>query len=145
MLLHVSYNDSENTRKIDAELGKPFSLLQRLKMGGIGSPKLVMTDASIQISNLMNLDNNRNVCNIELRPHGIIVGFRSNLDSYALIIPYYKLVVYKGKAEEYSIYKDSYFIKVEAKSKDKNVHSFMKKLLWEKNKSISSAPEESEP
>lgn len=128
MLLHVSYSDSENTRKIDSELGKPFSLKERFQMCGIGSPKLIMTDASLQISNLMNLDNNRNVCNIEMRPKGIIVGFRSGLNSYALIIPYYKLVLYKGKSEEYSIYKDTYFVKIQARPEDKAVHSFMKKL-----------------
>ncbi len=133
MLLNVSYNDKEITRKIDAELGKPFTLRERIKMRGIGSPKLILNETSIQISNLMNLDNNRNVCNIELRPLGIIVGFRSNLNSYALIIPYYKLVVYKGKAEEYSIYKDNYFFKIEAKTKDKQVHNFIKKMMDAKN------------
>ncbi len=132
MLLHVSYSDSENTRKIDTQLGKPFTLKERLKMGGIGSPKLIMTDASLQISNLMNLDNNRNVCNIEMRPKGIIVGFRSGLDSYALIIPYYKLVLYKGKPEEYSIYMDTYFVKIQAHSDDNDIHKFMKKLLQAK-------------
>ena len=38
-----------------------------------------------------------------------------------------KLKIYKGKAEEYSIYRDHYFIKVEAK--DDNVHKFFKKLI----------------
>lgn len=142
MLLHVSYSDSENTRKIDAELGKPFTLMERLKMGGIGSPKLIMTDASLQISNLMNLDNNTNVCNIEMRPKGIIVGFRSGLNSYALIIPYYKLVLYKGKSEEYSIYKDTYFVKIEARPKDKDVHRFMKKLLDAKSQADRNRVEE---
>lgn len=138
MLLDVSYNNKEITRKIDEELGKPFPLMVRFKMGGIGSPKLILTDASIQISSLMNLDNNRNVCNIEMRPKGIIVGFRSRLTSYALIIPYYKLVVYKGKSEEYSIYKDNYFFKFEAQANDKAVHNFMKKLMEAKN---AAAPE----
>ncbi len=133
MLLQVSYNDKEITRKIDTELGKPFTLQERFKMRGIGSPKLILNETSIQISNLMNLDNNRNICNIELRPKGIIVGFRSRLNSYALIIPYYKLVLYKGKAEEYSIYKDNYFLKFEAHSENKSVHSFMKKLMEAKN------------
>lgn len=142
MLLHVSYSDSENTRKIDAKLGKPFPLMERLKMGGIGSPKLIMTDASLQISNLMNLDNNRNVCNIEMRPKGIIVGFRSGLNSYALIIPYYKLVLYKGNSEEYSIYKDTYFVKIQARAKDKDVHRFMKKLLDTKGQADNSRVED---
>ena len=98
-------------------------------MRGIGSSKLIITQASIEIENLLNLDSNRNQCNIEMRPKGIIVGFRSLLESYALIIPYYKLTLYKGKAEEYSIYKDTYFIKIEAKPKDKATHSFMAKVL----------------
>lgn len=136
MLLLVSYNDKEITRKIDNELGKPFTIMERLKMGGIGSPKLILTETSIQISNLMNLDNNRNVCNIEMRPKGIIVGFRSKLNSYALVIPYYKLVIYKGKAEEYSIHQDNYFVKFEAYAKDKAVHNFMKKLMTAKNNAV---------
>ena len=141
MLLHVSYSNSENTQKTDTELGKPFPLKERIKMCGIGSPQLIMTDSSLQISNLMNLDNNRNVCNIEMRPKGIIVGFRSGLNSYALIIPYYKLVLYKGTAEEYSIYKDTYFIKIQARAKDKDVHRFMKKLLQAKSESDSNRVE----
>lgn len=137
MLLHVSYNDSENTRKTDSALGKPFPFLKRIKMGGIGSPKLTITDASNDISYLLNLDNNRNVCNIEMRPKGIILGFRSGLNPYALIIPYYKLSIYKGKAEEYSICMDAYFVKIQARSKDIEVHRFVKKLLKAKAEDIS--------
>lgn len=137
MLLNVSYNDKANTEKINNTLGKPFSLRERINLGGIGSPKLILTDTSIQISNLMNLDNNRNVCNIEMRPKGIILGFRSLLNSYALVIPYYKLVVYKGKPDEYSIYKDNYYMKVQARPSDKSVHQFIKKVLLAKSKTSS--------
>lgn len=133
MLLNVSHNDKKISRKIDDELGKSFPLMERFKMRGIGSPKLILTSSSPQISNLMMLDNNRNICNVEMRPKGIIVGFRSKLESYALIIPYYKLVIFKGKSEEYAIYKDDYFFKIEARAKDKSVHSFIQKLIRAKN------------
>ncbi|GEQ85667.1 hypothetical protein ULMS_11750 [Patiriisocius marinistellae] len=129
MLLNVSYNNKQVSNKIDAEVGKPFTLKERFSMKGIGSTKLVITETSIQISNLLILDNNRNQCNIEMRPKGIIVGFRSLLESYALIIPYYKLVLYKGKAEEYSIYRDNYFIKIKARAKDKSIHKFIQKVM----------------
>ena len=132
MLYNVSYNNPEITEKIDAELGKPFSLKERIRQGGIGSPRLVILSTSIQIHNLLILDNNRNVCNIELRPEGILLGFRSLLESYALPIPYYKLVLYKGKSESYSIYRDNYFVEIEAK--DKRVHKFINKILEEKLK-----------
>ena len=97
MLLNVSYNNKQISRKIDAEVGKPFSLKERIKLGGIGSSKLIITETSVQIHNLLILDNNRNQCNIEMRPNGILVGFRSLLESYVLVIPYYKLSLYKGK------------------------------------------------
>ncbi len=127
MLVNVSYNDKEINRKIDEAVGKPFTLKERWKMDGIGSPKLFITQTSIEIHNLLILDINTNVCNIEIRPKGIIVGFRSRLDSYALVIPFYKLTIYKGDLAVYSIYKDHYFIKV--KSDTKAIQKFFIKLL----------------
>lgn len=142
MLLNVSYNNKQYAKKIDEEVGAPFSLATRIKMRGIGSSKLIISEASVQIANLLMLDNNRDQCNIEMRPNGIIVGFRSLLESYALVIPYYKLVLYKGKAEEYSIYRDHYFIKIEAKAKDKATHNFMNKVLAAKAEATPSRPDD---
>ena len=76
------------------------------------------------------MDQNINSCNIELRPKGIILNFRSLLETYGLVISYYKLKLYKGKAQEYSIYKDKYFIKVLADTK--TIHSFFRKLTKQK-------------
>ncbi|WP_405211758.1 hypothetical protein [Dokdonia sp. Asnod2-E02] len=132
MLLNVSYNNPDVKRKINQEVGEPYRLRERIKQGGIGIGHLVITESSIQIQNFLALDKYRNKCNIELRPQGIIVGFRALLDSYALVIPYWKLNLYKGRAEEYSIYRDNYFIKIEAKAKDKKVHNFMKRILDQK-------------
>ena len=127
MLLNISYNNPEIRVKIDQEVGAAFKLLQRFKLKGTGSPKLHITATSIHIHNLLILDSNTNFCNIELRPKGIIVMFRSLLETYALIIPYYKLNLYKGKSQEYSIYKDQYYIKVRADNP--SIHKFMMKLL----------------
>ena len=140
MLLNVSYNNKEVRKKIDDEVGPPFTIRERIKSGGIGIGHLVINEASVQINNLLILDNNRNICNIELRPKGIIVGFRSLLESYALIIPYYKLSLYKGKANEYSIYRDNYFVKIEAKPRDKSIHKFMSKILAAKAENSPSKP-----
>ncbi len=127
MLLNVSYNDKEKREKIAEEVGKPFSLKKRITMGGIGSPKMVIEDSSLEIRNLLILDNNRNVCQIELRPKGIILSFRSLLETYALIIPYYKLVVYKTDKSIFTIHRDQYFVKVDA-SKDKGDKFIMRML-----------------
>ncbi len=132
MLLNVSYNESEVKEKIEAIVGKPFPLKERWSMSGVGSPKLLISSTSIDIHNLLILDNNLNTCNIELRPKGIILRFRSLLETYALIVPYYKLNLYKGKAEEYSIYKDHQFVKVLVDTKDNQ--KFFSKLKAEKAK-----------
>jgi len=130
MLLNVSYDDPKIKEKIDVAVGKPFSLKERLVKGGIGSPKLVINQSSIDIHNLLVLDNNLNTCNLELRPKGIIVRFRSLLETYAMVIPYYKLSIYKGKAREYSIHKDKQFVKVIADTKA--AFNFFSKISAEK-------------
>ena len=130
MLLNVSYNEAEVKEKIDTAVGKPFSLRERWAKGGIGSSKLVITQTSIEIHNLLILDNNRNTCNIELRPKCIILRFRSLLETYAWVIPYYKLTLYKGKSQEYSIYKDKQFVKVAADTQA--TFTFFSKLSTEK-------------
>lgn len=127
MLVNVSYTNKEITRKVDAEVGKPFTLKERWAMGGIGSPRLFITETSVEIRNLLILDNNRDQCNVEIRPKGIIVRFRSLLETFALVIPYYKLSVYKGDLAVYSIFRDHYFIKVQADTKA--VQKFFRKLL----------------
>ncbi|UOB16443.1 hypothetical protein [Abyssalbus ytuae] len=131
MLVNVSYKNKDLYKKIDNEIGKSFSLRERIRMGGIGSPKLFITACSLQIHNLLILDNNLDVCNIELRPRGIIVRFRSLLETYALVIPFYKLSLYKTSAQEYTVYRDSYFVRIAAKTKE--IHNFMKKIMDRKN------------
>ena len=127
MLVNVSYNNPELTRKVDNSVGKPFPLKKRWAMGGIGSPKLFITECSKEIRNLLLLDNNLNTCNIELRPKGIILRFRSLLETYALVIPYYKLSIYKGDLGIYSVHMDHYFIKVQADTKA--IQKFFVKML----------------
>ena len=127
MLLNVSYNNKEITKKLDEAVGRPFTLRERLALDGIGSPKLFIVDSSIEIKNLLILDNNTNTCTIELRPKGIIIRFRSLLETFGLVVPYYKFTLYKTDFGLYTIYRDQYFVKI--KSDTKAVQKFFTKLL----------------
>lgn len=133
MILDVSYTSDENTKKIEEFLGKSYSLLQRIKMGGIGSPRLSMIDADDQVSRLMNRDINRNVCNIELRPKGIIIGFRSHLDPYALLMSYEDLKIIEKDLFTYRIESPKHFIEIRMRKRDKAIRKFLKRLEREKN------------
>jgi len=138
MLINISYNNPVIKKKIEEAVGKPFTIQKRWKLNGIGSQKLIINSSSIDIQNLLILDKNINTCNIELRPNGIIVHFRSLLETYGLIIPYYKLNLYKGKAKEYSVYIDKYFIKVLADTK--STHDYFKKVLNQKTINSNQSP-----
>ena len=111
MIKNLSYNSKKNKKLLLEIVGRPLSFIERLKLRGIGSNKLVITDASKEIVDLLRLDNNINYCNIEIRKNGIIIRFRSLLETYGLIIPFYKLVIYKGESKIYSFYKDKHYVK----------------------------------
>tara|TARA_B100001094_G_scaffold137707_1_gene133384 strand:- start:2431 stop:2832 length:402 start_codon:yes stop_codon:yes gene_type:complete len=131
MLRNISYNDHKIKEEIVKMIGQPFSFFERIKMNGIGSSNLKIQRCSSEIENLLNLDNNDNKCNIEIRKKGIIVRFRALLETYALIIPYYKLKLFKGESSVYSIYIDNYYVKVLANNK--NIHDFFKKISKYRN------------
>lgn len=112
MLVNDSYNHKEVNRKILEAVGMPYSIWTRIKMRGIGSPRTTIIDASVEINLLLDLDNNANWCFIELRPKGIIVRFRSLLETYALVIPWWKLVIFKSEADAYTLHCDGNFVRV---------------------------------
>ena len=103
MLKNISYNNLNVIDEINKLVGKPYSFLEKIKRGGVGSEKLLITKADKIIENLLLLDQNINNCNIEIRSNGIIIYFRSLLETYGLIIPYYKLVVFKVSENEYCL------------------------------------------
>lgn len=127
MVKNLSYNSKKINTVLLELVGRPFSFIEGLKLGGIGSNKLVIADASKEIVELLRLDNNVNYCNIEIRKNGLIIRFRSLLETYGFIIPYYKLIIYKGESNIYSLYKDTSYIKFFADNKSTSL--FMKKII----------------
>ena len=107
-------------------MGSPYSFFERLKVGGVGSGNLKIVYCSTKIKNILDLDNNLNRCNIEIRKKGIIIFFRSLLETYGLIIPFLKLNIFKGESNIYSLHIDQHNIKVEVKNKTD--FNFFKKI-----------------
>ena len=134
MLLNISYNSDKNEELILSLVGEPYNIWSLIKIGKIGSPRLQIISASKEISKLLSYDNNIDWCNIELRPKGVIIRFRSLLETYGLIIPYYKLTLFKSDSNEYSFYCDT--IKIKVLSNTKNSIDFIKKILIQKNKNF---------
>ncbi|MFK7756270.1 MAG: hypothetical protein AB8B53_04985 [Flavobacteriales bacterium] len=127
MLRNVSYNDPKIKREIRKAVGESYSWAERLKCGGTGSPKLKVLMASREIAERLEKDNYSNNCNIEICYQGIIIRFRSILETYGLIIPFYKLSLFKSDADSYSIFSGKH--KVVVAADNPKVHAFFKRLL----------------
>jgi hypothetical protein len=127
MLINDSYNHKEVNRQIIEAVGAPYSIWTRIKMNGIGSPRTIIEASSPEIQRLMELDNNANWCFIELRPKGIIIRFRSLLETYALVIPWWKLVIFKSEADLHTLHCDGNYVRI--KTHTKPLKAFMLRLM----------------
>lgn len=93
MLYDVTVPDKKTAREIAASVGSAYALAERLRMGGIGSQKFNVTEASAEIFDLVGDTHRLRHANIELRESGIIVHFRSRARSMAWVIPYWRLSI----------------------------------------------------
>ena len=130
MLKNLSYKDPQIEKQMNSLVGEEFSLMKKLKLKGAGSRKLYIKKCDNEIYDLLRNDYELSVCNIEIRPKGIIIYIKSNLETYGLIIPYYKLVIFKVGDEDYTINADTNFLKIRVKNRFD--HVFMKKINTQK-------------
>ena len=93
MLFDTSYSDKRITRQINEAVGHPFSFLERIKMGGIGSRRMVIGDISEEYQKYLKAAHYQSHANLELRPKGLIIHFRHKLEAYSWIMPYASLEV----------------------------------------------------
>jgi hypothetical protein len=131
MLVNVSYNKPDLDRLIDSEVGPAFSLLDRIKRGGIGSPKLWIESASEGIRELLERDINNNTCNIELRPSGLILRFRSLLETYAFVLPFSDSDIRMDRDGSYRLSRASNHILIH--SRRENARRYFNRLFREQD------------
>ena len=139
MLFNISNKNLKTEKQINDLVGKPFSLIENIKKGGIGSPKLFITRCSAAIYELLHVNESVKFCNIEIRPKGIIIGFQSRLEVYVLVIPFYKLVIFKpGNTVTFHI--DHHYISIDSSKNSKGVKHFINKIEIEKEKNTPYSP-----
>jgi len=131
MLFDTSYRNREYRKESNNILGKAFSILEKIKIGGIGSSRFIICElsAKLQPRNMELLA--INYANIELRPKGIIVHFTNRLDRYSWIIPYYRLVTYS--TQTFSIHSNGNFMKFHKNKNYTDNKKFINKMIDLKN------------
>ncbi len=132
MILNTTHKNPEHKHIIADLVGQSFSLVQKLKMKGIGSKRMIIDEVSPNMQSMMNRVADINYANIELRPKGILVRINQGLKNFTWIIPYYQLVIYKVNGS--SLHAQGRFIHFRNSKTFRENKGFFDKLLDEKVK-----------
>ncbi|MEM9679895.1 MAG: hypothetical protein AAF901_06190 [Bacteroidota bacterium] len=132
MVINTTYFNKEDKQIIDDLVGKPFSMMQKIKMNGVGSKRMIVDEVSPNMISLMNTVSDLNYANMELRPKGVLIMINKGLKNYTWVIPYYQLVIYQSNGS--SIHAQGRFIRFRENKTFKENKKFFGKLLDEKVK-----------
>jgi hypothetical protein len=132
MILNTTHYNKEHKQIINDLVGAPFSFMQRVRMSGIGSKRMIVDEVSPNMMSMMNTVSDLNYANIELRPKGILIMINKGLKNFTWIIPYYQLVIYKVNGS--SIHAQGKYIHFRNNKTFKENKKFFDKLLDEKVK-----------
>ena len=132
LILDSTHTNKEHKNLIRDLVGKPFSFLESIKMGGVGSKRMIIEDVSPNMKQYLNKVSDINYANIEMRSDGILVYINKGLKNFTWIIPYYRLVIYKTDGT--SLHAQGKFIRFRRNKTFRENKSFFSKLLSAKVK-----------
>ena len=127
MLFNTTLNNKDAAANINEMLGKSYSFIKAMKLGGVGSKRMVIAAVSPGFSNLINVISDINYGNIELREKGILVHVNKGLKNFSWAIPYYQLHTYK--TEGFSIHAQGNFVLFKNNKLLKENKKFIQKIV----------------
>lgn len=132
MILNTTHPNREHKQLLKDVVGRSFTLLESLKMKGVGSKRMIVGEVSPNMKSYINKVSDINYANIELRKNGILIFINKGLQNFTWAIPYFRLVLYKTNGA--SIHADGKFIHFKNNKTFKENKSFFRKMLDEKIK-----------
>ena len=108
-------------------LGSPYSFIKAIKMGGVGSKRMIIEEVSPGFLKYMNTVADINYGNIELREGGILVHINKGLQNFSWAIPSYKLHIYKTNG--FSIHAEGNFVRFKNNKLLKENKKFLDKII----------------
>tara|TARA_B100000945_G_scaffold7622_1_gene6219 strand:- start:446 stop:868 length:423 start_codon:yes stop_codon:yes gene_type:complete len=127
MIYNSTYSVIEKDIETNNLVGKKYNLIKSIRLGGIGSKRLIVDELGVNFKKLIQQKNDIIYSNIELRNKGIIVYIVDRQKRYTWVIPFYKLVIYKTPS--FSIHSDGNFIRFSNNLNHKQNLAFFKKVL----------------
>lgn len=128
MIINITYANKKTDKQIADIVGDPYTLMERIKMRGIGTSKMQIVEADEKISELLNISVDTKYCYFELRKKGLIIGFQSRLKTFVWAIPFRSLSIYYNGGL-LSVYSNSEFMKVKKPFYGSVDKKYLKKVL----------------
>ena len=126
-LYNISYNDKETDKLINDEMGKPYSLIKKIKLKGIGSRRMIIEHFSDNMKHLTLKVSGIQYANIELRPKGLIIHINQGIYTYAWTIPFFRLSIYNG--DYFTVHGNGNFIQFNKEKSWKENRTFLQKIM----------------
>jgi hypothetical protein len=127
MIFNTTYNNKDAAATMNEVLGKSYSFIKAIKLGGVGSKRMIIDAVSPGFLKVINSVSDINYGNIELREKGIIVHINKGLKNFSWPIPYYQLHTYK--TEGFSIHAHGNFVRFKNDKLLKENKSFIAKII----------------
>lgn len=126
-LYNITYKNKENEKLINQEMGNAYSIINKLKLGGIGSRRMIIEHFSENMNHLKLKVSGLQYGNIEIRPNGIILHINQGIYTYAWTIPFFHLNIYNG--DYFTIHGAGEFIQFNREKSWKENRTFLNKLV----------------
>ena len=135
MIYNTTHRNQEAKEIFNDLLGKSYSFLQAIKMGGVGSKRMIIEEVSPGFTKYMNAVSDINYGNIEIREKGIIIHITKGLKNFSWAIPFYQLHTYKTAG--LSIHACGNFVRFKNNKLLKENKKFIDKIIEMKIKNTS--------
>ena len=127
MIFNTTLKNKDATATMNDLLGKPYSFVKAIKLGGVGSKRMIIDAVSPGFLKLINAVSDINYGNIELRQKGIVIHINKGLKNFSWAIPYYQLHTYK--TEGFSIHAQGNFVRFKNTKLLKENKNFIDKII----------------
>lgn len=122
MIFRTTYHNPDFVEQSELLVGKAYSFLKRIKMGRVGSGRMMIAGLSEGLKPKQVSFSELDYGNIEMRPNGIVLHFTHRLERYSWIVPFYRLVIYNS--QYFSIHAEGQYVR------------FRKNKLYQNNKNF---------
>lgn len=127
MVFDTTHPNEDFDQYANKTLGPAFGLIERLKLGRIGSRRMMIQAYSEGFTLLKNNLQDIRYGNIELRPSGIIVYATNGGKRMGWVIPYHELIIFDS--DFFSIHAQGLVIKFEKNRNYAENKSFIRMMM----------------